>query len=109
MAFLFAIVKAEKRFTVEIMQLLKHLHSDLYPKKIARFRSDNAKEFPTEAELGSLNKERSFTSYSPEMNGMAESHNNILKKRMLYVMLNFLTGTKNYLYSFVRLCLRRIY
>ena len=41
------------------------------------------------------------------MNGMAESHNNILKKRMLYDV-KLLTGTKNYLYSFVRDCLRRI-
>ena len=99
--FSFAIVKAEKRFTVEIMQLLKHLHSDLYPKKIARFRSDNAKEFPTEAELGSLNiKKEVLPPYSPEMNGMAESHNNILKKRMLYVMLNFPNRYKELLIFF---------
>ena len=99
--FSFAIIKTEKRFTKEILDLFEHLHADLYPKRISRFRSDNAKEFPTEAELGSLKiKKEVLPPYSPEMNGMAESHNNILKKRMLYVILNFPNRYKELLIFF---------
>ncbi|KAG2733601.1 hypothetical protein G9P44_003126 [Scheffersomyces stipitis] len=70
--------------------LLLHIWNNRFPERIAHFRADNAKELPDTESLAKLGIKRDkIASYSPELNGLAESHNRTILRNIYKIILQF--------------------
>lgn len=73
-----------------IMIELKKLNSMFPGEMIHAFRSDNAKELPSKSLLATLGIVKEvIPPYSPEMNGLAESHNRVILRNLHKCIINF--------------------
>lgn len=84
------VFKQSKDLQDEIIKRLKIWNNKFTQNKIAFYRADNAPELPSKEQIEQLGADREIIApYSPQVNGLAESHNHIIIRNIRKVVLNF--------------------